>query len=57
MTLLSPLALLWLASIPVLVLPLVTFAITVVTQAIMLVMGSVLLLASGQSLALLRTHV
>ena len=44
------------ASIPLLVLPLVTFAITVVTQAIMLLLGSVRLLASGQSPAVLWTH-
>jgi ABC-2 type transport system permease protein len=37
------------AGIPLLVLPLVTFAVTVVTQAIMLLLGSVRLLASGQS--------
>lgn len=41
------------ASIPLLVLPLVTFAATVVTQAIMLLMGSVRLLASGQSPSML----
>jgi ABC-2 type transport system permease protein len=37
------------ASVPLLVLPLVTFAATVVTQAIMLLIGSVRMLASGQS--------
>ena len=44
------------ASIPLLVLPLVTFAVTVVTQAIMLLLGSLRLLASGQSPAMLWTH-
>jgi ABC-2 type transport system permease protein len=37
------------ASIPFVVLPLVTFAVTVVTQAIMLLLGSARLLGSGQS--------
>jgi ABC-2 type transport system permease protein len=44
------------ASIPFVVLPLVTFAITVMTQGIMLLLGSVRLLGSGQS-ATLWTHV
>jgi ABC-2 type transport system permease protein len=44
------------ASIPLLVLPLVTFAITVVTQAIMLLLGSLRLLASGQSPAALWSN-
>jgi ABC-2 type transport system permease protein len=41
------------ASIPVVVLPLVTFAITVVTQWIMLLLSSVVLLGSGASVATL----
>ena len=44
------------ASVPFVVLPLVTFAVTVVTQGIMLLLGSVRLLGSGQS-ATLWTHV
>jgi ABC-2 type transport system permease protein len=44
------------AGIPLLVLPLVTFAVTVVTQAIMLLLGSVRLLASGQSPGVLWTQ-
>ena len=44
------------ASIPLLVLPLVTFAVTVVTHAIMLLLGSVRLLASGQSAGILWTQ-
>jgi ABC-2 type transport system permease protein len=44
------------ASIPLVVLPLVTFAVTVVTQGIMLLLGSARLLGSGQS-ATLWTHV
>jgi ABC-2 type transport system permease protein len=44
------------ASIPFVVLPLVTFAATVVTQGIMLLLGSARLLGSGQS-ATLWTHV
>jgi ABC-2 type transport system permease protein len=39
------------ASIPLAVLPLLTFAITVVTQCIMLLLSSVIVLGSGQSLA------
>jgi len=41
------------ASIPLLVLPLLTWAITVATQWIMLLMSSVVLLGSGQSVATL----
>jgi ABC-2 type transport system permease protein len=44
------------ASIPLLVLPLVTFAVTVFTHAIMLLLTSVRLLASGQSAAILWTQ-
>ena len=45
------------ASIPLVVLPLVTFGITVVTQGIMLMLSSAVLLGSGQSVATLWTHV
>ena len=45
------------ASIPVVVLPLLTFAITVVTQWIMLLLSSVVLLGSGVSVATLWNHV
>jgi ABC-2 type transport system permease protein len=41
------------ASIPLVVLPLITFAITVVTQWITLLLSSVILLAGGQSVAAL----
>jgi ABC-2 type transport system permease protein len=44
------------ASIPLIVLPLVAFAITVVTQSIMLLLSSVALLASGLSVATLWTR-
>lgn len=44
------------ASIPVLVLPLLTFAITVVTQWIMLLLSSAVLMGSGLSPATLWTH-
>ncbi len=44
------------ASIPLVVLPLLTFAITVVMQWIMLLLSSVVLLVSGQSVATLWTH-
>jgi ABC-2 type transport system permease protein len=44
------------ASIPVLILPLVTFAITVVTQWIMVLLSAVALLGSGQSVAMLWNH-
>jgi ABC-2 type transport system permease protein len=45
------------ASIPVVVLPLLTFAITVATQSIMLLLGSVVLLGSGLSVETLWTRV
>ena len=45
------------ASIPILVLPLVTFAVTVATQFVMLVMSSAVLAGSGMSAATLWTHV
>ena len=45
------------ASIPLVVLPLLTFAITVVTQFIMLLLSSVALLVSGLSVATLWTQV
>jgi ABC-2 type transport system permease protein len=45
------------ASIPVVVLPLITFAITVVTQWIMLLLSTVALLGSGGSVATLWHHV
>lgn len=45
------------ASIPILVLPLVTFAVTVATQFIMLLVGSAVLVGSGMSGATLWTHV
>jgi ABC-2 type transport system permease protein len=44
------------ASVPLLVLPVVAFAITVVTLSIMLLLSSVLLLASGLSVATLWTQ-
>jgi len=44
------------ASIPLLVLPLVTFAITVVTYVFMLLLGSARMLVSGQSPAPLWAH-
>ena len=44
------------ASIPLVVLPLLTFAITVVTQWIMLLMSSAVLLGSGLSVATLWTQ-
>jgi ABC-2 type transport system permease protein len=44
------------ASIPLLLLPLLTFAITVATQAIMLLIGTARLLGSGQSATLLWGH-
>jgi ABC-2 type transport system permease protein len=44
------------ASIPILILPLVTFAITIVTQWIMLLLSSAVLLARGQSVATLWSH-
>src|SRR4030095_15738029 len=45
------------ASIPLVVLPLLTFAITVVTQGIMLLVSSAVLLGSGSSVQMLWTHV
>lgn len=45
------------ASIPLLVLPLLTFAVTAVTQWIMLLWSSLVLLMSGQSVAALWSHV
>ena len=45
------------ASIPLLILPLITFAITVVTQLIMLLLSSAVLLGKGQSVATLSRHV
>jgi ABC-2 type transport system permease protein len=45
------------ASIPLLVLPLLTFAITVATQLIMMLLGSAVLLGSGQSVATLWSQV
>ena len=44
------------ASIPVLILPLVTFAVTVVTQSIMALLSTVVLLGSGLSAATLWNH-
>ena len=44
------------ASIPVLILPLVTFAVTVVTQWIMALLSTVVLLGSGLSAATLWNH-
>src|SRR5437899_2709588 len=44
------------ASIPLMVLPLFTFAITVVTQWIMLLLSTAVLLGSGLSVATLWTH-
>ncbi len=44
------------ASIPLVVLPLLAFAITVVTQCIMLLLSSAVLLASGLSVATLWTQ-
>src|SRR5204863_9578463 len=41
---------------PVLILPLITFAITVVTQWIMLLLSTLVVLGSGQSVAPLWTH-
>jgi ABC-2 type transport system permease protein len=43
-------------SIPLVILPLATFAITIVTQWIMLLLSSALLLARGQSVAALWSH-
>jgi ABC-2 type transport system permease protein len=44
------------ASIPIVVLPLLTFVITVVTQWIMLLLSTAVLLGSGQSVATLWSH-
>ena len=44
------------ASIPLVILPLLTFAVTLATQWIMLLLSSAVLLASGQSVATLWTH-
>ena len=44
------------ASIPLVVLPLLTFAITVATQGIMLLLGAAVLLGSGLSVATLWKH-
>ena len=44
------------ASIPLVVLPLLTFAITIATQCIMLLLSSAVLLGRGQSAATLWTH-
>jgi ABC-2 type transport system permease protein len=45
------------AAIPIVVLPLLTFAITVLTQWIMLIISSAVLLGSGQSVAILWSRV
>jgi ABC-2 type transport system permease protein len=45
------------ASIPILVLPLITVAITVATQLIMLLVSSAVLTGNGQALGLLWSHV
>lgn len=45
------------ACIPILVLPLVTFAVTVVTQFLMLLVGSAVLAASGMDASTLWTHI
>ncbi len=44
------------ATIPLLFLPLLTFAITIVMQLIMMLFSSVVMLARGQSVAMLWTH-
>ncbi len=44
------------ASIPLLILPLLTFAVTLVTQCIMLLLSSAVMLARGQSVATLWSH-
>ena len=44
------------ASVPVLIVPLVTFAVTLVTQMIMLLLSSAVMLARGQSLATLWSN-
>ena len=45
------------ASIPILILPFVTFLVTLATQLVMLLIGSAVLAASGMSAAALWTHV
>jgi len=45
------------ASIPIVILPLVTFAVTFVTQLIMLLLSTAVLLGNGQSVAMLWSHV
>jgi ABC-2 type transport system permease protein len=45
------------AAIPIVILPLLAFAITVLTQWIMLMISSVVLLASGQNVSMLWTRV
>ena len=44
------------ASIPILIVPLLTFAITIATQCVMLLMNVVILAARGESVAALWTH-
>lgn len=44
------------ASIPLLVIPLLTFAITIATQCVMVLLSTAVLLASGQSVAELWNH-
>jgi ABC-2 type transport system permease protein len=44
------------ASVPVLIVPLVTFAVTMFTQWIMLILSSAVVLARGQSVATLWSH-
>jgi ABC-2 type transport system permease protein len=44
------------ATVPLLILPVFSFAITVVTQMVMLLLSSVILLGSGLSMATLWTH-
>jgi ABC-2 type transport system permease protein len=44
------------ASVPVLIVPLVTFAVTILTQWIMLLLSSAVVLARGQSVATLWSH-
>jgi ABC-2 type transport system permease protein len=45
------------ATIPILVIPLVTFAVTVVTQFLMLLVGSAVLAGSGMDASTLWTHI
>jgi len=44
------------ATIPILILPLITFAIVLVTQSIMLLLSSAVMLARGQNVAELWSH-